>query len=534
MYARLTISFLFILCASIFPQSAGATAYYTDLTPGVSCANNGLATTTAFCSIDLFAEAARSAGDILFVRRNNATTTAVITDLNFTSDGTIASPIIISADNDNLWNDASTTAQTYTVAVATSTFTASATITGIQAGDWFYVTGDCTQTYNSTSLNKCYFFYEVATISGTQLTLYMPYKGDQTGAGNSLVNLGKNPQWNIESGDFQWLINADYFWTFKGMNIRGTDANGQIVIETISGGITMMDLILTGNGASDVGLFCRFVTNAAGCQFSFLKSRIVNNSSNNFLSQSNTVDEATFADSLFSGSLTFTIGSINIFDSYGITTLALGATNAGRLATIRLRNVSYNSFSNLNTSQAFNRVYSQDDDTVIGKNVFLNTEAGSNTIPLIQSTTTVVRSGGGSTSIQVIPSTNISTTMFTGTINNAIQLFEYPIYTNTTSRQYDVYFMSTSTAAWTTDPLATELWIECEYWAHATGATSTRKILKSTGVVDFNGVTTWNALSVTCVPTQTGILYLRGWYAKTKEASVMNEFYVDGTPVITP
>ena len=92
--------------------------------------------------------------------------------------------------------------------------------------------------------------------------------------------------------------------------------------------------------------------------------------------------------------------------------------------------------------------------------------------------------------------------------------------------------MSTSTAAWTTDPLATELWIECEYWAHDTNATSTRKVKKSTGVLDFNGVTTWNALSVTCVPTQTGILYLRGWYAKTKEATPMNEFFVDGTPVI--
>ena len=136
-YLFATILFLGFLTVN----EAGATAYYVDFsaTNGVF---NGLATTTAFSSLDAFTEVARSAGDIAFVRRGVASTTYV-SDLNFTSDGTIANPIIISADYDNLWNDFASSTQTYTVAVATSTFTASAAQSEIIVGEWVYVDGDC-------------------------------------------------------------------------------------------------------------------------------------------------------------------------------------------------------------------------------------------------------------------------------------------------------------------------------------------------------------------------------------------------------
>ena len=115
-----------------------------------------------------------------------------------------------------------------------------------------------------------------------------------------------------------------------------------------------------------------------------------------------------------------------------------------------------------------------------------------------------------------------------------LKLFEYPIYANTTSKTYSVFFNSTSTANWTTDPTASEFWIECEYWAHpvSTG-TTTRAVKRSTGVIDFNGSTAWQSLSVACQPTASGILYLRGWYAKPQESGVTNAFYVDVTPEIS-
>lgn len=92
--------------------------------------------------------------------------------------------------------------------------------------------------------------------------------------------------------------------------------------------------------------------------------------------------------------------------------------------------------------------------------------------------------------------------------------------------------MSTSTAGWTENPTAKELWVECYYWNFPTGGTKYRTVTRSTGTVNFTGSTAWQSLSVSCQPTNAGILYLRAYYAKTKESGKMNEFYVDGTPII--
>ena len=517
---------LLIALFLLIPQGVGATAYYVDFTVGI-VNGNGLATTTPFNNLDSFTEVARSAGDIAFVRRNTASTTNV-TDLNFTSDGTIANPIIISADNDNLWNDASTTAQTYTVAVATSTFTASATITNVTAGDWFYVTGDCTQTYNSLVLNQCEYFYEVASISGTQLTLYTPYKGDQTGAGNSLVNLGKNPQWNVVSGDFQWLFSGDYYWEVRNMDIRGTDNVGTLRV-TSSNFVNVKDSIINANGVGDRG-----VQIGTG-EMSFKKSRVFNANNAIFMDDSaiftanNSIFDCNGIASASGLVLNTGIrqGRVEISNSF-VRNCTTYINNSADMYQVTSKNVKISGETTIFdvTASLLHDYFFEDFDGEIGNSKFVSRYinlATDDSFNLL-STTTVIRSGGGAVSIQNIPTTN------TG-FYSPLKLFEYPIYTNTVSKQYDVYFMSTSTAAWTADPLATELWIECEYWAHATNATSTRKIKKSTGVVDFNGSTAWQALSVTCQPTQTGILYLRGWYAKTKETP-MNEFFVDGTPVI--
>lgn len=524
-YALLAISFCFFLV----PLSADATAYYVDFTPGI-VNGNGLATTTPFNNLDSFTETARSAGDIAFVRRNTASTTNP-SDLDFTSDGTIANPIIISADNDNLWNDASTTAQTYTVAVATSTFTASATITAVQAGDWFYVSGDCTQTYNSTSLNNCEFFYEVATVSGTQLTLHMPYKGNQSGSGLTLINMGKNPQWHTSAQDFQWNFDTDNYWLIKGMDVRGTDANGGIEVDS-SLGTFFMDLISIGDGTTALGI------NATDDKFiiTVRKSRMSGYSG----AAIGTVVVDTFG--VFNVSDSILTPASGGFGGIGCPTSTLGLG----ICTVRDTKVLPESrvlvgggsdgiVTAINTNgrpraitSTVGKYYSVDTPSI---NQSGTTEQGlvsSDGSYTTKATSTVLRSGGGPSSIQVLPTTNTATVWdFT-----KIMLFEYPIYTNTASKQYDVYFNSTSTAGWTNDPTNTELWIECEYWAHDTNATSTRKINKSTGLIDFNGSTSWQSLSVTCQPTQTGILYLRGWYAKTKESGKMNEFYVDGTPVI--
>src|SRR3990167_9493093 len=113
---------LIILTFLILPQVAGATAYYVDFDGGID--GDGLATTTSFNSLDRFTEVARASGDIAFVRRGTATTTQM-SHLTFTSDGTSGSPIIITADYDNLWSDFSTSTQTYTLVTGSKTMTAS-------------------------------------------------------------------------------------------------------------------------------------------------------------------------------------------------------------------------------------------------------------------------------------------------------------------------------------------------------------------------------------------------------------------------
>ena len=539
---KILLTTLFLLSLAFLPSKVDAAVFYIDfnctLNTDTAC-GNGTATTTPYSSLDQFTEVARNAGDIAFVRRGQASTTNV-TDLTFTSNGTIADPIIISADYDNLWNDFASSTQTYTIAAATSTFTASANQSEIIVGEWVYVDGDCFETYNSKFLNQCEFAYEVSAVASTSISFHLPYKGNQTGSGHTLrilssTALGSNPQWNVASGAFEWNFSNDNFWVIKGMDIRGTSANGQVNIQ-FAGPLLFFDTLISGNGAGDSGIVCD--NGVIASQYSILKTRIFNNSSFGLSFTSGCfISRMLIKDSLLLTAGANSIGStgspksITIIDSSisGFTLISAPTSDD-----IYLRNVKWSSIASLNTSTSFSVIYSEDDKGNIGLNKNYNYLANSNTIPITQSTTTVLgtpRSGGGPNYIEVSPSINVAESW----IGSNVQLFEYPIYTNTTSKQYDVYFMSTSTTNWTTDPIVsattTELWIECEYWAHDTNATSTRKIKKSTGVLDFNGSTAWQNLTVTCQPTQTGILYLRGWYAKTKE-SKSNYFFVDGTPVI--
>lgn len=514
----------FAVLAFSLPTSASATAYYIDFS--VACGGVGTATSTAFCSIDAFTETARSAGDIAFVRRGKSTTT-VASNIDFTSDGTIGNPIIVMADYDNLWGDFATSSETYSVSVATSTFYASASTTDIAAGDWIYVQGDCSETYAATAFNSCEFAYQVASVSGSVLQLYIPYKGNQSGSGLTLRVMPDAPQWQNASGANQVAFNTDSHWLLKGLDIRGTNVNGQVRLIQ-STGIVLYDMLMTGNGSSDVGI----LADTAGNVFIIKKSRIVNNSSGS-LSPSTLIGPGSLiADSILYNGLVLSLASsinLQVIDSY-IYSSGVAVTSTDYYGyTVSFRNVKVSSEAgNFTTNLGFARAYVQDGNGTLGLSEYNSPLNSNDSVPIVSSTSSVVRTGGGPYSAIIVPSTRVSSNGLFG----RIPLFEYPIYADTSSKQYDVYLMSTSTSAWTANPTATELWIECEYWAHDTGATSTRKIKKSTGTVSFTGSTDWQSLSVTCQPSQTGIMYLRGWYAKTKESGKMNEFYVDTTPVI--
>ena len=483
----------------------------------------------AWLDLDTFTEAARSAGDKVIIRRG-AVQCDDGTDLNFTSDGTIANPIIIEADFDNLWRDQvdlSATA-TATLTFGSKTVTYASDISGVlAAGDWIYASGDSNKE----------FAYEVASVSTVTATLYLPYKGNQAGSGRTTYNMQDNPIWNTAAGDFQWNFDTDDYWKVQGLHIRGTDANGNVEIDSSYGHI-FLDCIFTGSSLDhgfklldDHAIVilgkCRWFDHQVGFYGNSADVYGFINLSNCYFDDNN--ESASTAISIGGGA---TSGMIDLYvtdtEIINYTTAIVSPNSGARMYT---RNIKFNGVTPIGSKSTavslLNVVSVEDYDNTIGDNRYFGYGSGSNIdAVLYQSETTTVRSGGSNKSIKVTPTTNMTTIWDF----NKLMVFELPIYATTDSKTYTVYFRPNTTAEWTTDPTTSELWIELEAWGHATN--NFRKITKSTEVIDMNGSTDWQALTVTVAPAQAGVAYLRCWYAKTKEAGA-NVFFVDPIPVIS-
>ncbi|KKN56931.1 hypothetical protein LCGC14_0567230 [marine sediment metagenome] len=505
------------------------TTYYVDFTNGHDVNNDG---TTAvktngdgpWATLDK-AATTLAAGDVCIVRRGMTQT--VTQDLNFTNDGTIASPITIEADYGDAWGDLVdlSITGTATLTFGSKTVTFSADVSGVLvAGDWIYASGDAAKD----------FAYEVASVSTVTVTLYLPYKGGQAGSGKTMYNLQDAPIWNTAAGDYEVNFDNDHFWRLQGLHLRGTDTNG-VVENDSSGGLVLIDMIIEGNGVSDWGLRgtddvstifikkTRFYNFAAGLtstegtgQFRGRVEDCLLDGNNVSLCSGYQV--LTYSDALFIDT------EFKNHDRADITCYSNSQPQkAGR---VFLRNCLLTSALEIYTNQAspFAEVYSEDHDGTLGDNrqlTFLSTAEGT---PILQSETTKVRAGGGASSIKVTPSTNL----IAGYEFSKILLFEYPIYAvKDVEKTYTAYLSSDDDTDWDADPTNTELWIEAEYWGHATN--KARKILKSTGVCNnFNADDTiWDTLTVTVTPLQTGVLYLRGYYCKPKEATNANIFFCD-------
>ena len=483
----------------------------------------------AWLDLDQFTENARSAGDKVIIRRG-AVQCDDGTDLLFTSDGTIANPIIIEADFDNLWRDQVDLSgvATATLTFGSKTVTYSSDISGsLAAGDWIYASGDSNKE----------FAYEVKSVSTVTVTLYLPYKGNQAGSGKTTYNLQDNPIWNTSAGDFQWNFDTDNFWKVQGLDIRGTDVNGIVEIDSAIGH-QFDDTVFNGSGtAGDDALAL-----LDDAYYIFLNkvrtfnaiSAINNGSSADVYGVLVATDSFFDGNDILSGTLISNIGvsgkmDLKFFECEFDNWSSAEFGGQGPGSSILVRNSLQSSATEIAslTTPIGQIIGYEDKDRVIGDNRLHILTVGTNIdTTVFQSETTTVRSGGSNKSIKVIPTTNMTTIWDF----NKLMVFEIPIYATTDSKQYDIYFRPNTTAEWTTDPTASELWIELEAWGHATN--NFRKITKSTGVIDMNGSTAWQALSVTVAPAQAGVAYLRCYYAKTKEAGA-NVFFVDPIPVIT-
>jgi len=541
---------LFILAVLfIAPFQVDAAMFYADLgtfTASTTCSGNGTATTTPFCSINQFTNVARSAGDILVVRRNTATTTDILAS-TLTSDGTLNSPITVTADYDNRWNDNgagfTTLGETATPVFGATTITVSASSTAIH-NSWIYFGTDCTETYNSKMVNPCEFAYEVASSTqgsaNTVLTLYLPYKGPSSGAGVAIRQMGKNPIVGSTGEGVQILtMSGDDYWYFKGLDFRSTNSSCALQ-PSVSRGTRFFHTVVQGDGTSAC------LANSLDNSVSFSNVRTFNVTNSFTLNRGglNLVKDFLFDCNSAAGSTAInqsTGGLIGLFNgAFKNCVTDIGSSAAGSQPML-LVNVKNNN-NHSSTGLASNNFYFEDNFSVVGLNSQTSNQISANALSTTTiATTTVTRSGGGPTTQFIMPpagtgNTGISTKFFP---YSYIKLFEYPIYTDTSSKTYTMYFSVASTSAFATDPFTDtqtasstpEMFIECEYYNESSGADRCLKRSNTVDDVDFNGSTDWQDISVTCQPTQAGILYLRGWYAKPKEAGT-NWFYMDTTPVI--
>ena len=202
--------------AGTFPRDPIGTTYYIDSDNG-NDSNDGLGSggANAWLTISKFIASARSAGDIAICRRGTTANygTAVTAVL---SDGQTSNPITLEADYDNVWSDNAASAQTYTLVHGSKTAEASATITGVTAGEWVY---------NSTdSDDQRLFAYEVVSVSGTTLTLRHPFKGT-SGATKTLTIMLANPIYGAGTNDVIYL-HEDRYWRFSGIHIYSSYGEG--------------------------------------------------------------------------------------------------------------------------------------------------------------------------------------------------------------------------------------------------------------------------------------------------------------------
>ena len=524
--------------AGVYSRSPIGTTYYIDPDNGDDAGYDGTAAVIneetgagPWSTISKFVATARSAGDRAICRRGTTTNYGTGT-VSITSDGQTSNPITLEADYDNAFGDNAASAQTYTMVHGSKTAEASATITGITAGEWVY---------NSTdSDDPRLLAYEVVSVSGTTLTLRHPFKGT-SGATKTLTVMLANPIFGAGGTSDLLNLSGDRYWRFSGIHIYSSYAAGGAVMNSAVWDISWHDCIMQGNGVS-----CDGVTVQANSHAQMHKCHI-------YAYSTNGVDLVTDS-SIELYDCVFTGGLRGLYGTGGATRIhaedcelnsnstadvdAQVSASFGFLVT--LKNCRFNSTTKVkvdNTSVGeMIGVYSEDHNGTKGDNrVFGTFSSGVSDTPYIESDAVTVRAGGSATSSKITPSTNIGP-HDAGKINLLGMHFplfktEFPVYADTTSRTYTFYVKSAATANWTANPTAAELYIEATYWDHASN--NYRKSIRSTGTVSFTTLTTWQAIAITVAPAQTGLMYLKLMYGKTKESAKSNVFYFDPIPVIS-
>lgn len=540
--------FALVLVSALIPSTGYAARFYIDgtcATPG-----NGTSPTCSGANAPLatarnFTDVARVAGDVGIIRRTSTTTDPGVT-MSVTTDGTLNAPITLISDYDNVWGDFATSSQTVTAQFGSVFMATSASTTDMFPGKEIYIAGDCYENPTATSPNGCMFVYEIKNATTTGIELYLPYKGNNAGSGKTTRVLPHRTQIGITTGaTVIFTLASDFFWNFKGLDLRSTAAGGVITLGTdnINKGTNWYDIIMLSDGVTNLAV-SQATPSAVFVKARFLSFVNIFGNQRGVALTDSLLDCGGVASSNAIGASSASGGTFLLKDLFVQNcTTDISGSAAVNDQNFYIKNVIWKNrtIGSLTGAQIAN-FYFEDERGVIGLNLTSSNKISANTTATTTiSTTTAYSIRTGGTTLQEYfdpPSgtgdTGLSSSNFPFSY---IKMFEYPFYT-TANTAYTVtaWFLSTSTAQWTTDPVTDstiasttpEMFIECDFYNDTADADRMTKRSNVNNDVDFNGSTTWQDIAVSFTPVQTGITYCRGWYGKKKETgSAMNQFLMD-------
>lgn len=499
--------------------------YYVDSDNG-NDANPGTSPGSAYKSIDPFISAALNPGDNCLVRNGRTAKINVFDTVSFAADGTGANPILLEMDYDDSWGDHLISSRTFTVTFGSKTLVGSGTVTDVAVGDWVYLAGD----------DKRKYAYEVSSVSGVNVGLIFPYKGDQSGSNITLNNMGFLSKLGNTGDNIQLATTNVLFWKIRGLHIR-SQQSAAINLAGISI-IEFSDIVVEQDTVPAIGIF---IGNRLESYFN--KSRFFGYDTNAISTVSILVAYATFKDCRFdatpfpNANVISAGGDVHVFfDECEFTghtkEFNYDDTFANPRLRVKCRNCIFASVAPVenvvptNEPTGYDNTFHSEDHGGFGSMAVVDWRSKDDASPTMITSGLSPRAGGG-TPIQVLPSTIISSNFR----NYRIELFNYQIYNEAEQRVYTAYVKPQLTSNWVLNPTFNELYLEAEYIGHTSNRS--RKFVQSASLVDFANDSNWQVIQVVVNPPIAGTMYLRLYYSKTKESGINNAFFFDPKIEIT-
>jgi len=379
-------------------------------------------------------------------------------------------------------------------------------------GDILKVRANQTHTYNTADIN----FDEDGSVNN-----YITIKGcdstdDPWGDGSDV-----KPIISFGDASYQMLMYNDDFWKIENLDIKSSnDGNGIVNVKSLTGAY-FKDCVIRESTSSGVeGIFAQYADRftVENCTFEDCYGTALLCSSAGVH-----VKNCTFNRGAGVGTDYFIVasngGMVDVEDT------ALGQDASPDSADVRAivnsrvscRNCNFSAASTFSTAEG-GCVYIEDDDQTYGNHKTIYSSG------TIEKDTTVVRTGGASSSAKMSP--NSSCGLYAPLkIRPQDNLGgDFKIWLSGGSAvTVTVYIRG---FGWTSFPSASELYVEASYLSNA--ATADRATVSSTAVLTDN--TTWTAFSVTFTPARDGFVYVTVFLKKYEASSGI---YVDIKPVIT-